>query len=73
MSWFHKKPEPIPYDRDRQRPAVRRSICTGEMTAGFVDRDTGQFRELMLLDNRKALEEFCQRTGVEEQEMQTIY
>ncbi|MBQ9347874.1 MAG: aspartate dehydrogenase [Oscillibacter sp.] len=73
MSWFHKKPEPIPYDREKQQPAVRRSICTGEMTAGFLDRDTGKFRELMLLDGQKELEAFCQRTGVEERDIKTIY
>lgn len=73
MFLFHKKPEPIPYDHERQRPAVRRSICTGEMTAGFVDRETGEFRDLMLLNDQKALEDFCRRTGVEEREIKTIY
>ena len=35
-----KKPT-VTYDPDTQQPAVRRSICTGEMTAGFIDRKTG--------------------------------
>ena len=36
MIFMRRKPEPIPYDRASQQPAVRRSICTGEMTVGFV-------------------------------------
>ena len=73
MSWFHRKPEPIPYDPAKQQPAVRRSICTGEMTAGFVDRETGKFQDLMLLNGQKELDEFCQRTGVQEGEVRTVY
>ena len=46
-------------------PAVRKSICTGEMTAGFVNKKTGKFRELMLVDHR-GLEDFRRATGVEE-------
>ena len=38
MPLFHKKEKPLPFDPERQEPAVRRSICTGEMTLGFVDR-----------------------------------
>ena len=44
---------------------MRKSICTGEMTAGFVDRKTGRFRELMLEDER-GLEEFRRATGAED-------
>ena len=73
MIFMRRKPEPIPYDRASQQPAVRRSICTGEMTAGFLDRDTGKFRELMLLNGEGELETFCQRTGVETAEVKIIY
>ncbi len=70
VSWF-KKDDSIPYDPARQEPAVRRSICTGEMTAGFIDRETGQFHDLMRLDGPAALEDFRRRTGVES--LRTIY
>ena len=65
MPFFAKKKPAIPYDREKEAPAVRKSICTGEMTAGFVDRKTGRFRELMLVDER-GLEEFRRATGAED-------
>ncbi|MBR3017336.1 MAG: aspartate dehydrogenase [Clostridia bacterium] len=71
MPFFHKKQLPrLPYDPETQEPAVRRSICTGEMTVGFVDKATGKFHDLMMVD-RQGLEEFRRQTGVEE--VRTIY
>ena len=74
MPLIHKrKPRPIEYDPARQQPAVRQSICTGELTAGFIDRATGRFTELMRLDGRKGMEDFCQQVGVEVDEMKVFY
>lgn len=68
MSLFHKKPKrpAIAYDPETQQPAVRRSICTGEMTAGFIDKNTGKFTDLMRLDGKAGLEQFKRDTGTEE-------
>ena len=71
MKLFRKQQTDIPYDRETQIPAVRRSICTGEMTVGFVDKATGKFRELYCARSQAELEDFCRRTGVEE--LKTIY
>ena len=75
MSWFHRsrKPAAIPYDPETQRPAVRRSICTGEMTVGFIDRRTGRFRDYMLARDQRELEAFCRAVGVDPGEIETIY
>lgn len=54
----------FPYDPSRQEPAVRKSICTGEMTVGFVDRQTGKFHDLLLVD-AQGLEEFRRKTHAE--------
>ena len=70
MGLFHKKPK-LPYDPAAQEPAVRRSICTGEMTVGFIDRETGRFHEYMLVRTPAELEAFRQSLGVEE--LRTIY
>lgn len=71
MGLFHKKRQAeIQFDPARQEPAVRRSICTGEMTAGFVDKDTGKFHELMRVD-QAGLEEFKRQTGADK--LKTIY
>ncbi len=68
MSVFHRKPKvpAIAYDPAVQQPAVRKSICTGEMTAGFIDLRNGKFTDLMRLDGPKGLEQFKKDTGAEE-------
>ena len=74
MQFFHKKQAPgIPYDPAVQQPAVRRSVCTGEMTAGFLDRETGRFQDLMLLRDQAELADFARRTGVAPEEVKTVY
>ena len=62
---FRRKPKPRPFDYDpeTQIPAVRRSICTGERTAGYIDRATGSFHEWLRIDD---LEAFKRALGVEE-------
>ena len=39
----------VPYDSETQYPVIRASICTGERVAGFKDKATGHFTEVMLL------------------------
>ena len=74
MSLFHREKKPsIPYDPNTQRPAVRRSICTGEMTVGFVDLETGRFMEYMLARDQRELENFCRGVGIDVKDLQTIY
>ena len=74
MSLFHREKKPsIPYDPNTQRPAVRRSICTGEMTVGFIDKSTGKFREYMLARDQQELENFCKGVGIDVKDLQTIY
>lgn len=75
MPLFHrsKKPSPLPYDPAAQEPAVRRSICTGEMTVGFIDKATGKFREYMLARDQAELEEFCRGAGIDVKDIKTIY
>ena len=60
------------YDRDRQRPALRKSICTGEETAGFIDRESGRIHEVMLIRNAKDLADFMEMYGIEETP-ETVY
>ena len=67
MSFFGKKKQPMPHfslDPATQEPAVRRSICTGEMTVGYIDKATGKFHDLMMVD-RQGLEDFKRQVGAE--------
>ena len=46
------------YDKENQKPTIRSSICTGEQVAGFKDIHTGKFTEVMVLRDRRDMEEF---------------
>ncbi len=69
---FGKKRKEVktePYDREHQIPVIRSSICTGEKTAGFEDRETGKFQDLMLISSEGDLQEFCARYGVDKKDI----
>lgn len=55
---FHKKRKVIEYDKNTLKPVIRSSICTGEQVAGFQNRNTGKFEEIMLIRDNKDLDEF---------------
>ena len=46
------------YDPETQYPVIRSSICTGEKVAGFKNKKTGHFTEVMLIRTPKDLAEF---------------
>ena len=70
MAWFKsKKKAPVPsyeYDPAVERAVIRASICTGEQVAGFKNRHTGEFHEVMLLRGDKDKELFMRMYGLEE-------
>jgi len=58
---FKKKKSPIPsitYNSETHIPILKCSICTGEQVAGFKDKTTGHFTEVMLIRNPQDLETF---------------
>ena len=74
MSLFARKRHETPkYDPAAEQPAVRRSICTGEMTVGFVDRKTGRFRDVMMAADQRELDDFLRRIGAKPEDLTTIY
>ena len=66
MLFRHKQPAAGSYDREHKTPVIRCSICTGEQVAGFQDRATGHFEEIMLLRDAQDLELFRSRYGIME-------
>lgn len=69
MGLFKKKKtvELLPYDREKEYPVLRCSICNGEQVAGFKNRETGHFREIMFIRTQVDLETFmkqCQITQI---------
>ena len=63
---FKKRSKPKRYDPETQQPVLRKSICTGETTAGFRVLKTGRFTEIMLIRTPRDLAEFMEQYGVEE-------
>ena len=72
MNLFRKKAKAKTFDAERYAPVIRSSICTGEKTAGFRDRQTGAFREVMLIRTDADLAAFRKQYGIAG-EIETIY
>ena len=64
MGLFKKKIEKKSYDKERQKPAIKCSICTGEQVAGFLDVHTGSFAEVMVIRGEADLEVFRAQYGI---------
>ena len=65
FSFFHhKKTAPVSREPQRGVPAIRCSICTGEQVAGFRNKETGRFEEVMLLRSPDDLSRFRQQYGI---------
>ena len=60
-----KKQTTQPYDKAGKIPVIRSSTCTGEQVAGFKDRRTGKFTEVMAVKGSGDLERFMEMYGVE--------
>lgn len=68
-----KKQEIKRYDSEKLSPAIKASICTGEKVAGFVDKDSGKFDDIMLIRGEQDLQAFCQLYGLKEEEIRKIW
>lgn len=56
---FSKKKQPlITYNPETHYPVIRSSICTGEQVAGFKNKETGRFTDVMLIRGDKDLSNF---------------
>jgi len=63
MGLFGKKKVSIPvidYNPEKQRAILKCSICNGEQVAGFKDKQTGHFTEVMLIKNGQDLDTFME-------------
>lgn len=73
MFGFRKKVVVQQYDKNTQKPVIRASICTGEQVAGFRDKETGKFHEIMLLRGEDDKNYFMRKYGVSEDEIVKEY
>ena len=58
--------ESIPYDPEKQYAVIKSSICTGEQVAGFRNKTTREFTEVMLIKTPMDEETFRRIYGLEE-------
>lgn len=58
--------ELIEFAPEQHEAVIRASICTGEKVAGFKNRETGHFTEVMLIRNQEDQERFQRIFGIEE-------
>ena len=72
MKWFHREQQPA-FDAEKLQPAVRKSYCNREMTLGFIDKESGKFREYRGANSQHELEEFCRQYGIRPEDLKTIY
>lgn len=70
--WNHKKTGHSVYDKEKETPMIRASICTGEKVAGFRRISDGHFTSVKLIRDEKDLEDFRQEYGIRE-EIETFY
>ena len=61
-----KESPKVDFDAAKQIAVVRASICNGERVAGFKDRETGHFTEVMLIRSDADLRSFMKTYGIEE-------
>jgi len=62
-----QKKKQIEYDPNKKLPILKCSICNGEQVAGFKDKQTGKFEDVMLIKSNKDLEDFmaaCNITSI---------
>ncbi len=62
--FFKKKTEKKTYDKENKKPVIKASICNGEQVAGFLDKKSGAFEEVMLIKSSDDLARFKEEYGI---------
>lgn len=66
---FWKRKETKSFDRETEIPVIRSSICTGEQVAGFKNKNTGYFREIVCIRSQADRDRFLSDYGIGEAEI----
>lgn len=69
MALFKKKVKVKSWDRNKMKPVLHCSICTGEQVAGFKHLDNGRFEEVIYIRRPEDLETFKQTYGITDEEI----
>lgn len=55
----------VPYNREKQIPVLKCSICTGERIAGFKDIETGHITEVLVIRSDEDLINYKKHYGID--------
>lgn len=75
MGFFSKRKAmeyPVFPEGDHE-PVLRCSICTGEQTLCYRDRQTGKLHDLMLVRDPADLDGFCRQNGLDPETIKKVY
>ncbi len=53
------------YDPEIEKPIIKASICNGEQVAGFKNKTTGQFSEVLFIKDNSDLNLFMKTYGLD--------
>lgn len=74
MTLFHRKKHlSVAFDREKEEPVIKKSICTGEATVGFVDKTSGHYKDIRKVTTQVEIETFCKEVGIDPKTIRTIY
>ena len=73
MPFRKKKTASGAYLAEEYEPAVRKSICTGEMTFGFIRKADGHFVDIALVRNEEEMKTLASGYGFGGCEIREIY
>lgn len=61
------------YDDKNMIPVLHSSICTGEKVAGFIDKRTGKFKDIMLVRSEKDLNCFLKEYNIAKKDLKSDF
>ena len=73
MSLFSRKKEYPKLRAGGHDIVLRCSICNGEQVICLRDKESGDLREIMLVNSEDDLRGFCKANGISEDEIRKVY
>lgn len=70
---FGKKKKTFSYDSEIEEPAIRRSICTGEITYGLKDIKGSRFVDMGRAASMDEAYLFFEKQGIKREDVKIIY
>lgn len=70
MALFKRKQaQKLSYDKETQIPVMRSSICTGERSFGFKDKETGRVSEYCAIKTDEELKAVLDKFGIAQEDL----